>query len=428
LLRTFKRLGSNHRVGIAVVAIVLALAGPAESGAQRRDAQPPELQQLWREFPLDSSRGSTSSRSSRGRSIEPRGTVAPVARKVVTTPRPDASVRQQRALPVGQTPAESEDTPPTWSQIVFIVTLAAPIGIVALALRDVFVRRRRRTRSDSRRYALSVSPDAAPDTARSGNEPPSRDPGRAALLDIRASDARRGRPRKPNPMQSEVSKLKAKARPGPDPAKQLAAVGSEAEVIKSKPSSETEAEFLQKKSGSHVGLPHELDASTETGLLKEKLAAKKAISPAAPKPLPATTLHYRLGPKLRALPDLKTSKEPPAGPGRDLSQGAPLECEIRWPRGEARSQFVAVVTQPRGASREVASSPEFSWRKSEPPPETSDTAEALRVLVSGLVREGWTVAGRGDDWYAIRLAAEAQDRPEEASARKLDRSSERRPS
>ena len=163
--------------------------------------------------------------------------------------------------------------------------------------------------------------------------------------------------------------------------------------------------------------------------MKEKLAAEKAIPPAAPKPrLPAASSQDRLRSKLRALPDLNTSKEPPAKPGRDLSQVAPLQCEIRWPRGEARSQFVAVVTQPRGESREVASSPELSWRKSEPPPETTDTAEALRILVSKLVRGGWTVEGRGDEWYAIRLAAKTQERPEESTLRERDRSSERRSS
>ena len=430
MLRTLEPFGSIHRGAIAAVAILLPLVAPAEGKAEPRHPPSPGLQQLWREFPLDSSRGST---PSRGRSIKPPDKIAPVAQAAATRPRARAkNVRQERALPVGRTPAKSEDTPSTWLQFVFIFALLLPIGILALHLGAAFVRRRRRVAGHSRHYTLGVSTDVAPDPARPGNEPLGHDPRRAgAFQPVRASDGRRvGAPRKPNAaQQSEVSKLKAKAKPLRDPAKQLAAIGSEAEVMRSKPWSETEAEFLQRKTGSHTGLSHEHDSSTETGLLKEKLASEKAISSAEPKQrLRTTASQYRLGSKLRALPDLKTGKEPPAERGRDLSQGA-LQCEIRWPRSAARSQFVAVVTKARGASREVASSPELSWRQSEPPPETSDTAEALRILVSKLVRDGWTVEGRGEDWYAIRLAAQAtQERPEESSVRERDRPSERRPS
>jgi hypothetical protein len=405
---------------------VFALVGPGESRAEPRHPPRPELQQLWREFPLDSSRGAT---SSRGRSIERPGKIAPVAQKAPPRPRANATVREERASPVGTAPAEGEDKPPKWIQLVFIVTLLVPIGVLALALRDVFARRLRRTGGDSGHHALSVTTDAARETTRSGSEPLSQNPRRGAFLQIRASGGRReGSPRNPKAaQQSEVSRLKAKANPAADRAKQLAALGSEAEVIKSKSLSETEAEFLKRKSGPHIGLPHEPDSSTETGLLKEKLAAEKAMASAEPKPqLRAGTWQDRPGSKLRALPTLETSNESAAEPGRDVFQGAPLQCEIRWPRSEGRSQFVAVITQPPGASRELASSPEFSWRKSEPPPETSDAAEALRVLVSGLVRDGWTVEGRGDDWYAIRLAAAARQRPQESSVRKLNRSSERR--
>ena len=224
MLRTPKRFGSIHRVAIAAVAIPLTLVAPAEGKAEPRRPPSPGLQQLWREFPLDSSRGSTPSRA---RSIKPPDKIAPIAQAAATRPRANANARQGRALPVGTTPPESEDTPPSWSQlvfivsllVVFIVTLLASIRIMARAVRDAYVRRRRRVMGGSRHYTLALSTDAAPDAARSGNEPLVHDPRRGAFLHARASDGRRqGSPRKPNAtQQSEVSKLKGRRNPRPIP-------------------------------------------------------------------------------------------------------------------------------------------------------------------------------------------------------------------
>jgi hypothetical protein len=110
---------------------------------------------------------------------------------------------------------------------------------------------------------------------------------------------------------------------------------------------------------------------------------------------------------LRALPNLLPGEEPPSLPGRALHADASRECEIRWRHGNEKSRFVAVVTQPLGVDRVVAASPEWSWRESDPPPETAETAEALRALVSTLVRDSWIVEGRGEAWYSIRLSTAA---------------------
>src|SRR4029453_13700975 len=109
---------------------------------------------------------------------------------------------------------ESEDKPPKWIQLVFIVTLLVPIAVLVLALRDVFVRRLGRVSGPPRHYPLAVTTDAARGTG-SGSEPLMHDP---------------RSPRKPNDtQQSEVAKLKAKAKPAPARAKPLAAIGSEGE-------------------------------------------------------------------------------------------------------------------------------------------------------------------------------------------------------
>jgi hypothetical protein len=183
-------------------------------------------------------------------------------------------------------------------------------------------------------------------------------------------------------------------------------IGSETEVIKSKPGLETEADLLRRKGAAEAATAGELDNVTGTGLLKEKLAAERATSSADVKPRLAAggASQARLRSKLRALPALVPREESPGLPGRRLQHEASLECDVRWRHGEERSRFVAVVTQPLGVDRVVAASPECSWHESDPPPETAETAEALRALVSRLVRDGWIVEGRGEAWYSIRLS------------------------
>ena len=419
VLRTLGRFGNIHRVGIAALTMVLALGAPARGSAEPRDPQMPGLQRLWREFPLDTSSGST---TPRGRSTRPPSAAASPAREAAR-PRANANISTERALPAGTTPAGGEDSPPTWMVVAFLAALLIPIALTALALRNVVIRR---VRANARHQAFAAGTARASVTPGAEPHVDARDPTAVA---VGPSDSgRKGRAQKSEASnESEIWKLKAKETRAPDSRKEVAALASEAEVIKSKPCVETEAEFLRRKSESQPSPPDELDR-TETDLLKEKLAAGKAApSPEAKPEVAIRGSHDRLRSKLRAGPDLEASEEPAAEERRSPTLRAPLRCEIRWPHG-ARSRFIAVVTQPRGRSREVASSPELGWHKSEPPPETGDTAEALRVLVSGLVRDGWTVEGRGDDWFSFQLSTATRERSEKSIARNRNRSSERRPS
>jgi hypothetical protein len=80
-----------------------------------------------------------------------------------------------------------------------------------------------------------------------------------------------------------------------------------------------------------------------------------------------------------------------------------VRCQVRWWRGYVRSRFYAVVTDGDGAETTVAQSPDFPWRRGTPPTETPDAVAALEALAEVLRRSGWSAAGRGDAWYALRF-------------------------
>ena len=80
-----------------------------------------------------------------------------------------------------------------------------------------------------------------------------------------------------------------------------------------------------------------------------------------------------------------------------------VRCQVRWWRGYVRSRFYAVVTDGDGAGTTVGQSPDFPWRRGTPPTETPDAVAALEALAEVLRRSGWSAAGRGDAWYALRF-------------------------
>lgn len=79
------------------------------------------------------------------------------------------------------------------------------------------------------------------------------------------------------------------------------------------------------------------------------------------------------------------------------------ECEIRWWRGYVYSRFYAFARDAEGQEHVIAESPDFRWRKAEPPPEEHRALAAHRALVGELERQGWGVVGQGEHWYALRL-------------------------
>lgn len=143
-------------------------------------------------------------------------------------------------------------------------------------------------------------------------------------------------------------------------------------------------------------------------------------SPAAPAPRPATAGD---GPRARASDQAaSTPPEPatvehgaeakpegahPAGtsgkaPTRARSP-VRAECDIRWWRGYVYSRFYAFAHGADGEERVIAESPDFRWRKAQPPPEEGGALEAHRTLVETLVESDWTVVGRGEEWFSLQL-------------------------
>jgi hypothetical protein len=207
---------------------------------------------------------------------------------------------------------------------------------------------------------------------------------------------------------SEIEALKTKPRVAEAPKHSKAGPhAQQAEVLKRKPPVDA-TQALKAKGESEGLLDKERLARSDAVALKEKLASPLEHEPVTKRrEYPARTRPRRVVPKrqsaLRPVPDPDVEARNQARQAR-VTGNRPQECEVRWWRGYVQSQFWAVTTDP-GADATVALSPYFRWRKSEPPPETPAAAAALRALVESLEDEGWKVVGRGEDWFAVRLAA-----------------------
>jgi hypothetical protein len=106
--------------------------------------------------------------------------------------------------------------------------------------------------------------------------------------------------------------------------------------------------------------------------------------------------------------------EPPQ-PAATLSAVAvlPDSCRITWWRGYVRSQFLALTQNGAdGDPTMIAESPYFSWRSSEPPPETPAAIAAYLELTQTLDRLGWEPEGRGDPWFNTRFRRVKDSTPE----------------
>jgi hypothetical protein len=146
-------------------------------------------------------------------------------------------------------------------------------------------------------------------------------------------------------------------------------------------------------------------ATAEVVALKEKLAPTAAGQGAKPSTKPS---RRRRQPRAKRESALRPVPDPALAAPTEVVETRvepPQECEIRWWRGYVKSQFVAVAPRADGTEASMGSSPYFRWRGNEPPPETPGAAAALRALVSSLEHLGWTVAGRGEEWFAVRLRA-----------------------
>lgn len=181
-------------------------------------------------------------------------------------------------------------------------------------------------------------------------------------------------------------------------------------ALKSGPSA-AERETLKRKSAVETELL-KAKRSRDPALLKEKLIAGQrqavAVKDGAQTPnagQPAQSPGRGDPGKRRSVRPLRVvdSQEPHAGASPEVADAAAVECEVRWWRGYVNSHFFAVLRGADGPDSILAASSPFRWRKSEPPPQTPATASALASLVDPLLGEGWVVAGRGAQWFAVRL-------------------------
>jgi hypothetical protein len=111
----------------------------------------------------------------------------------------------------------------------------------------------------------------------------------------------------------------------------------------------------------------------------------------------------KLEPPARPRPQLRPVPTPPQRSRRPKS---PDDCRVRWWRGYVKSEFYA-ATSDDDEERTVAASPSFRWHGVEPPPEAEPATTALAALVAQLERDGWQLAGRGDEWFELRFRRHA---------------------
>jgi hypothetical protein len=207
--------------------------------------------------------------------------------------------------------------------------------------------------------------------------------------------------------------LPADGKPLAEPLEQpTAEKDAEAEVLKRKGSSDSELvkakgeRGLKAKAGGGDLRTKERLASSEGVVLKEKLALereqKSSVAPAENgRPERGARRRARGEAALRPVPASGAESDAPAR--ASAGETRTRECEVEWWRGYVKSAFYAIETSSVGFGRDIASSPFFRWRSRDVPRETPEAAAALRSLVESLEREGWTVAGRREEWFGVKL-------------------------
>jgi hypothetical protein len=100
--------------------------------------------------------------------------------------------------------------------------------------------------------------------------------------------------------------------------------------------------------------------------------------------------------------------EPAAANGSRPYETSDETCEVVWWRGYVKSSFCAHGTAPDGTPFLAAESPQFRWRRSEPPERTPETEAALEALLEKLVVDDWEVVGNGGAWYTRTLVRRSE--------------------
>lgn len=406
---------------VTVGLLAAAVAAPPAGAASRN----PGLEELWEQFPLDAESDPPAARE---RSSDGAGAKAEPAPRARPTAVPQ--------------PGGADATFVTWAWLAVVAAaIALLVGGVRVAVMYAgFAPRRPRVRVPARpfvrpRQLRRAAAFAASDGVRSARAAlsrltprpaaiPATDPPLTArrvvddLVRVASAALPRGKPEEATMLRtrdraghaSEIDAVKAKPRVAHAEKHQVAGPAAEAEVLKRKPPADA-TDALKAKGEGEGALDKERLAAGDAIALKEKLAATQAQKQAAkPREHPARVRPRKGDTRgrsaLRPVPDPEIAAaltEP--GDARPRAM-RPQECEVRWWRGYVKSQFSAVATDEDGAEASVASSPYFRWRTGSPPQESPAAAAALRALVESLESEGWTVAGRGEEWFAVRFRTE----------------------
>lgn len=356
--RSHRRSASPFRIAVCLLLTLGVLSEPSVAGAKAEPRKPPTPEKLWEAYPLNPSPTQPERRSRPG----------------------NASVPQR-------TRAQSLEQTDSWTLIAAIAATVAALGLAFALAPAAFARARRshrlgaaaaRRRARLRRAAqatLLLEP-------RLGRSRPA--PATANVVDD-LLQAVAGGARATKPMQSHVhalaaggaSESSAHERPR-DPA--------EVELLRAKRTGadRNEVEILKAKLKSEA-------TTRETSGLKDKLRTRQESETVQPE---------RSAPR----PPQPPKRLQAVSAGRPVAATASSECEIALRRRYETSLFYAAVASPDGTERVVATSPEFRWWKSRPPPEDrTDVRRAHHALVKQLEAAGWVASGEGPEWFAFRF-------------------------
>ena len=389
-----KRFGLAFRIGVTALAALALLTAGASAAAAARESD--GLNELWQEFPLDAERHSPAAEAGRSFGRPAGGRPEPqAARPLAAAPRAGSGARA----------SDSSRFAVLAAGIALFLVLAGAAVSYAGGVSQRPAGRRRRAQASLPR--LSLHPAVGTAAPAPGQDvvggllraaSPATPRRTAAEPEPQASGSRAARESEDDLLKSKpdlprVPDKETKTEAGTDPAllkRKLPAAATEALKAKGNESGRTKA-----------------FTSAEDAVLKEKLVSMPRQKQAA---LPSER-SLRARPRarrtkresvLRPTPAPAVVRTPPdVRDGRAAKRSR--ECEIHSWRGYVMSEFFAVEVNSDGSRATIATSPRFRWRTRDAPRKTPEAVAALKALVTTLQREGWIVAGHGEEWFGLRL-------------------------
>ena len=129
--------------------------------------------------------------------------------------------------------------------------------------------------------------------------------------------------------------------------------------------------------------------------------------PARSRPAPRSVLERGEGRLPRTRAAAPVGARPSASAHAEPVDGQPVAtgvatCEIVWWHGARKGGFEARIGDER-RPRVVGRSRTITWSDATPPTPDGPAAEVHALLVDRLEADGWTLAGAGEGWYALRF-------------------------